>query len=147
MTQITATEIREGDLLWQQPASESFRVGSVRRHGRTVEIIGECGSFQGRRHRPRLLRRRRHRPGLPLMATDRPTPTTDGTVATEPSPVHVVSATGFDDGSHAMMCGELWPSYRSALDAGHLVGNYASPGAIRRSVTCVPCRDKTLAAA
>ncbi len=50
------------------------------------------------------------------------------------NPVHIISATAYTDGTHAMMCGVRMP-YADAVDAGHVVGNYAG----KRGATCFAC--------
>jgi hypothetical protein len=37
---------------------------------------------------------------------------------------HIISATGLTSGEQLGMCGYVFPSYQSAVDAGHTVGNY-----------------------
>jgi 7-cyano-7-deazaguanine synthase in queuosine biosynthesis len=38
--------------------------------------------------------------------------------------IHIISATGLVGGEQLGMCGYVFPSYQSAVDAGHTVGNY-----------------------
>jgi hypothetical protein len=37
---------------------------------------------------------------------------------------HIISATALTTGEHLAMCGHVFPSYRTAVNAGHAVGNY-----------------------
>lgn len=40
---------------------------------------------------------------------------------------HIISATALTSGEQLAMCGHVFPGYRDAVDAGHVVGNYTLP--------------------
>lgn len=57
---------------------------------------------------------------------------------------HIVSATALSTGEQLAMCGHVFPSYTTAVTAGHKVGNYLPRGATlaayhRRGVDCEAC--------
>jgi len=56
--------------------------------------------------------------------------------------VHVISASVTVEWQQLAMCGLELGTYREAIEAGHMVGNYATRDAILERSTCDGCKAR-----